>query len=175
LAIGILDQPDIRRIVGLRVVDDAAAPDMVDLDRSVRRRVSRQRRQIGPFTHAISSFLCASASTGAGAARSNGLSSYRRAQRRTGCGSVIPADLDQRISLSEQRLLFTRKPQQTPLAIRCQNSPSNGRSGLCMAVVFLERRFVANTNANGEHQIPSWTPSRRMSIPLSNGRTHKMC
>jgi hypothetical protein len=27
-----------------------------------------------------------------------------------------------------------------------------------------ERRSVANTNANGEHQTPSWTPSRGMSI-----------
>jgi hypothetical protein len=33
-----------------------------------------------------------------------------------------------------------------------------------MAVVFFGRRSVANTNANGEHQTPSWTPSRGMSI-----------
>jgi hypothetical protein len=30
------------------------------------------------------------------------------------CGSVIPVDLDQRTSLSEQRLLFTRKRSKAP-------------------------------------------------------------
>jgi hypothetical protein len=33
-----------------------------------------------------------------------------------------------------------------------------------MAVVFFGRRSVANTNANGEHQTISWTPSWGMSI-----------
>jgi hypothetical protein len=43
-----------------------------------------------------------------------------------------------------------------------------------MAVVFFGRRPVANTNANGEHQTRSWTPSQGMSIPLSNAGTHKI-
>jgi hypothetical protein len=32
-----------------------------------------------------------------------------------------------------------------------------------MAVVFFGRRSVANTNANGERQTPSWTPPQRVS------------
>jgi hypothetical protein len=43
-----------------------------------------------------------------------------------------------------------------------------------MAVVFLGRRSVANTNANGEHQTPSWTPSQGMSIrTLSIAKIHE--
>jgi hypothetical protein len=35
-----------------------------------------------------------------------------------------------------------------------------------MAVVFW-KGSVANTNANGEHHIPSWTPSQGMSICIA--------
>jgi hypothetical protein len=64
---------------------------------------------------------------------------------------------------------------ETPLAHSMpKNSPFNGRSGLGMAVVFFGRRSAANTNANGEHQTPSWIPLLGMSIrALSNARTQK--
>jgi len=43
-----------------------------------------------------------------------------------------------------------------------------------MAVVFLEGGLSPNTNANGERQTPSWTPSPGMSIrTFSNANTHR--
>src|SRR5215467_10504890 len=56
-----------------------------------------------------------------------------------------------------------------PGRVRRVWSPTKTRYGRCL----FGRRFVANTNANGEHQNLSWMPSQGMSIRILECQTHK--
>jgi hypothetical protein len=51
----------------------------------------------------------------------------------------------------------------------CRNSLSNGRSGARYGRCLFGRKSVANTNTNGEPEIPLWASLQRMSIRAFQG------